>query len=182
MHLVEPEEVGPIEGDDPRITPPRPPHRRVSVSLVFTLSMLVAVVATIYLVLPARHNALATVAIEQHRAQDLAWDLDAPSVVELRAWAVGVVGKGVPLPDDTTKVIGARRIDVLHRPAAVMRLEIGGQPITYVVQNAHGITPHHYEQDDGDIHATTWRRGKFTCVAVGPKDSRTSWLAALPHK
>src|SRR5690242_1370658 len=125
MHLVEPEEVGPNEGDDPRITPPRPPHRRVSVSLVFTLSVLIGLVTTIYLVLPARHNVLLTEALERHRDTGVTWDLEAPTVPELRAWTIGVVGKDAPLPAETTRVIGARRISVLRRDAALMQLQIG---------------------------------------------------------
>jgi hypothetical protein len=179
MHLVEPEEVGPIEGDDPRVTPPRPPHRRVSVSLLFTLSVLIGLVVTIYLVLPARHNVLVTEALEQHRDPEPAWDLEAPSVNELRAWAIGVAGKEVPLPAEATTVIGARRIRVLRRDAALVRLRIGGDEITYLVQNSQGIAPKRHEQIDGELQATEWRRGKFTIVAVGPKHSASSWLATL---
>ncbi len=179
MHLVEPEEIGPIEGDDPRITPPRPPHRRVSVSLLFTLSVLVGLVVTIYLVLPARHNVLVTEAIERHRDSDQAWDLEAPTEAELRAWAIGVAGKDVPLPPASTKVVGARRVRVLRRDAAVMRLEIDGADVTYLVQNAQGIAPKRDTQVDGDLRATSWRRGKFTCVAVGPDASSGAWLGAL---
>ena len=182
MHLVEPEEVGPIEGDDPRITPPRPPHRRVSVSLLFTLSVLIGLVVTIYVVLPARHNVLVTEAIDRHGDSEVAWDLEAPSPAELRAWAIGVVGKGVPLPARTAKVVGARRLEVLHRPAALIRLHVGGDRITYLVQNAHGIAPHHAEQHTGELRAVAWRRGKFTCVAVGPDATADTWLPAVRAK
>jgi hypothetical protein len=199
MHLVEPEEVGPIEGDDPRITAPRPPHRRVSVSLLFTLSVLIGLVVTIYLVLPARHNVLLTEAIERHRDSGVTWDcascLDAPSHAELRAWAIGVVGKGVPLPNehiDTgdsmnkersfVKVIGARRVEVLNRDAALMRLQIGSDQVTYLVQHARGIAPKRDDKDDGELRATAWRNGKFTCVAVGPQTSTSTWLAAIKQK
>ncbi len=182
MHLVEPEEVGPIEGDDPRITPPRPPHRRVSVSLLFTLSVLIGTVVTIYLVLPARHNVLLTEAIERHRDTDVAWDIEAPTLPELRAWTIGVVGKDAPLPTDATKVIGARRISILRRDAALMRVQIGDDQVTYLVAKARGMAPKHDEQNDGDVHASAWRVGKFTCVAVGPQASSSAWLAAFkPH-
>lgn len=181
MHLVEPEEVGPIEGDDPRVTPPRPPHRRVSVSLLFTLSVLIGVVVTIYLVLPARHNVLLTEAIERHRDADVMWDLEAPSSAELRAWAIGVVGKGVPLPDVST-VVGARRVAVLNRPTALVRIKIGSDEVTYAVQNARGIAPKQDVKHDGELRATTWRRGKFTCVAVGPDATASTWLATVKKK
>ncbi len=178
MHLVEPEEVGPIEGDDPRVTPPRPPHRRVSVSLVFTLSVLIGLVVTIYMVLPARHNVLLTAAIERHRDPGEAWDLEKPSGTELRAWSIGVVGKDAPLPDAMT-VLGAKRVRVLKRDAALMRLQIGDDQITYLVQNARGIAPQGEEKDDGDLHAKAWRRGKFTSVVVGPKQSAPAWQLAF---
>jgi hypothetical protein len=179
MHLVEPEEVGPIEGDDPRITPPRPPHRRVSVSLLFTLSVLIGLVVTIYLALPARHNVLLTAAIEKHRDPGEGWDLDKPSQAELRAWAIGVVGKDPPLPEAAT-VIGAKRVSVLKRDAALMRLQIGADQVTYLVQNARGMPPKHDDKEDGDLRATAWRRGKFTVVAVGPLAG--DWLATVKTK
>lgn len=178
MHLVEPEDVGPIEGDDPRVTPPRPPHRRVSVSLLFTLSVLIGLVVTIYLVFPARHDVLATEAIAQHR-ESQTWDLEAPSPTELRAWAIGVVGKGVPLPAEAATVVGARRIEVLRRRAALIRLQVGGDQVTYLVQNSRGMTPDHAEHKDGDLRAVAWRRGKFTTVAVGPDATVATWLPSV---
>ena len=182
MHLVEPEEVGPIEGDDPRVTPPRPPHRRVSVSLMFTLSVLIGLVVTIYLVLPARHNVLLTEAIARHRDSDVTWDLDAPSLGELRAWTIGLFGKDVPLPKDGISVIGARRVRVLNRDAALIRLQVGGDQVTYVVQKTRGIQPKQEDKREGELRATTWRRGKYVCVGVGPHGSSSTWLAALDKK
>jgi hypothetical protein len=181
MHLVEPEEVGPIEGDDPRITPPRPPHRRVSVSLLFTLSVLIGLVVTIYLALPARHNVLLTAAIERHREPGEGWDLEKPSVPELRGWAIGVVGKDAPLPDAAI-VIGAKRVEVLRRDAALMQLKIGSDEVTYLVQKTRGMAPKHDEKQDGDLHAKAWRSGKFTIVAVGPRASSAAWLAVVKTK
>src|SRR5215216_1594696 len=137
MHLVEPEEVGPIEGDDALVTPPRPPHRRVSVSLLFTLSVLIGTVVTIYLVLPARHNVLLTEAVDYHRGAET-WDLDAPTMPELRAWAIGLVGKDVPLPTDGAKIVGAKRVEILNRDAALVRLQIGDDHVTYLVQGSRG--------------------------------------------
>lgn len=181
MHLVEPEEVGPIEGDDPRITPPRPPHRRVSVSLLFTLSVLIGLVVTIYLVLPPRHNVLITDAIDRHRDVDVTWDLERPTAAELRAWAIGVIGKDVPLPTDVTAVAGARRVQVLNRDTALMRLQLGSDQITYLVQRSHGITTPQ-EKRDGDLHARTWHCGKLMCAVVGPAASVSSWLPAVTKK
>jgi hypothetical protein len=179
MNLVEAEAVGPIEGDEPRITPPRPPHRRVSVSLLFTLSVLVGLVVTIYTVLPARHDEIVTEAVRQHRAEEQTWDLEAPTAPELRAWAIGVVGKGVPLPNDGTQIVGARRIHVLKRSAALIRLQINGEPVTYLVQHARGIAPEHVERAEGELRAVAWRKGKYTFVAVGSQASARDWVAAI---
>ena len=182
MHLVEPEEVGPIEGDDALVTPPRPPHRRVSVSLLFTLSVLIGTVVTIYLVLPARHNVLVTEAITYHREDAESWELDSPTPLELRAWAIGLVGKGVPLPNDGATIVGARRVEVLNRDAALMRLQVSGEHVTYLVQSSRGIAPKKLAQNEDGLHAEYWRRGKFNCVVVGPQASMQSWLAAFPKK
>ena len=76
MKLVEAEAEGPIEGETAIVTPPRPPHRRVSVSLLFTLTVLIGTVVAIYLMFPARHNVLLTEAIAQPPATEQAWDLD----------------------------------------------------------------------------------------------------------
>lgn len=177
MKLVEAEAVGPVEGDDALVTPPRPPHRRVSVSLLVTLSVLVGVVVTIYGVFPARHDVLVTEALEHHREDAPVWDLTAPNAVELRAWAIGVTGQDVPLP--IGPVIGARRIEVLHRPAALIRLHVGADQITYLVQHARGLAPDHAEHDAGDVRAVAWRHGAFSCVGVGPAASAPAWLGAL---
>src|SRR6476469_3626942 len=110
MHLIEAEATGPIEGDTPLVTPPRPPHRRVSVSLLFTLTVLIGTVVAIYLVFPARHNRLMTEAIEHHRDPAPAWDLTAPTAPELRAWSIGLLGKEPPLPAAGAKILGAARL------------------------------------------------------------------------
>jgi hypothetical protein len=178
MNLVEAEAVGPIEGEDAVVTAPRPPHRRVSVSLLFTLSVLIGTVVTIYVVLPARHDVLATEAFARHRDSG-AWDLEAPTAAELRAWAIGVVGKGVPLPTESMQIVGARRVDVLKRGAALMRLQLGADQVTYLVQHARGIAPIHVEHKDGDLRASVWRRGKFTIVVVGPDATAAAWATAF---
>jgi hypothetical protein len=179
MHLVEAEDVGPIEGDQPVVTPPRPIHRRVSVSLLFTLTVLVGLVVTIYTVFPARRDEIMSEAVRQHRVTDQSWDLEAPTYAELRPWAIGVAGKGVPLPPESAKIVGARRVEVLRRAAALIRLEINGEPVTYLVQHNRGIAPGHVERTDGDVHAVAWRQNKFTSVAVGPQASAASWTSAV---
>lgn len=178
MHLVEAEAVGPIEGDDALVTPPRPPHRRVSVSLLFTLSVLTGTVVAIYLLLPARHDLMVTEAIAHH-AEAGAWDLENPTPAELRAWSIGVVGKGAPLPNDAVKVVGAKRLQILKRGAALIRLDIAGEHVTYLVAHARGIPSQHVIRKEGELRAEGWRRGVFTCVAVGPEASAQTWLGAF---
>ena len=178
MNLVEAESTGPVEGDAPIVTPPRPRHRRVSVSLVFTLSVLIGLVVAIYQVFPARHNVFAHEALAHHR-EPAAWDLPAPSTPELRAWLVGAVGPGAPLPN--ASAIGASRIEVLDRHVALIRFKIGTDEVTYVVGRAGRITEH-AEIHDGDLRMVEWDKGAFVCAAVGPDATATAWLAAVGAK
>jgi hypothetical protein len=178
MKLVEPEAEGPIEGEAPIVTPPRPPHRRVSVSFLFTLTVLVGTVVAIYVAFPARHNLLVTEAIDRHRDTDPGWDLVAPTQAELRAWTIGALEKDVPLPTKADKILGARTITIHDRRAAVVRVAIDHAEVTYLVQHARGMAPKRTERTDGDLKAISWRAGKFTCVAVGPGGS-PGWIAAL---
>lgn len=179
MHLVEAEDVGPIEGDAPAVTPPRPPHRRVSVSLVFTLSVLTGLVVAIYTLLPLRHDEIITVALREHRASASAWDLTSPTPAELRAWTIGVVGKDVPALADGMTILGARRIEIVHRPAALVRAQIHGEPVTLVIQHSRGIAPERIERDEGDLRALSWRRERFRFVAVGSSTTAATWSAAV---
>ena len=182
MKLVEAESTGPVEGDDALVTAPRPPRRRVSVSLLFTLTVLIGTVVTIYATFPARHNVLMTEAIARH-ADTGAWDLAAPSPDALRGWLIGVVGKGAPLPGEGTaasvSVIGARQIQILNRAAALIRVRIGDDDITYLVQHARGIAPERSDRVDGALRAMAWRKGPFTLIAVGPDATSPTWRAAF---
>lgn len=183
MKLVEAESTGPVEGDAALVTPPRPPRRRVSVSLVFTLTVLVGTVVTIYVVFPARHDVLMAEAIARHRDGNPSWDLAAPSAGELRAWMIGVVGRGAPLPGEgaaaTPAVVGARRLEIQNRAVALIRLRVGGDVVTYLVQHARGIAPERSERVDGALRAVAWRKGPFTLVAVGADATAASWRTAL---
>lgn len=178
MHLVEAEAVGPIEGEDPVVLPPRPPHRRVSVSFLFTISVLIGTVVLIYVMLPARDGLLLTEAVSHHRDSG-PWDLEHPSADALKGWAIAVVGKDAPMPADVSNVVGARQLTILKRRAALIRLQIGGDEVTYLVQHARGIAPEQASRDDGDLHAEQRRRGKFTVVAVGPAATKDTWSRAL---
>jgi hypothetical protein len=182
MKLVEAESTGPVEGDAALVTPPRPLHRAVSVSLIFTLAVLVGTVATIYAVFPARHNVLVTKAIELHRDPP-GWDLTAPSLAELRAWMTGVVGKAPPVPADSAapavRVIGATEMSIFKRSAAIVRLQVGEDEVTYLVQHARGISPEHAERGDGELRAIEWRTGLYTVIAVGADADAKRWRAAF---
>lgn len=179
MSLVEAEATGPVEGDDPIVTPPRPRHRRVSVSLVFTLTVLIGTVVAIYLVFPARHNVLVQVALANHR-EPPAWDLPAPDESVLRAFLTGAVGKDAPMPK--YPALGAARIEVLDRHAALIRFKINNDEITYVVGRAARISPEHSETHDGELRIVEWPTGAFVCAAVGPDASAAAWLAAVGAK
>jgi hypothetical protein len=176
MKVVEAEIEGPVEGEDAVVTPPRPLHRRVSVSLLFTLSVLIGTVVTIYTVFPARHGVLMAETIARHR-EPPAWDLAAPSPAELRAWAIGVVGQDVPLPAPDLPIIGAKRIDVLKRHVALVRVKVGTDEVTYAVQHSRSAAPEPGNREDGDLRTVSWRQGPFTCVAVGPKPG--AWVSAI---
>jgi hypothetical protein len=192
VKLVEAESTGPVEGDAALVTPPRPPHRRVSVSLVFTLTVLVGTVVTIYAMFPARHNLLMTEAIAHHRDPGGAWDRATPTRDALRAWMIGAIGKDAPLPGEAATVIGARQLEILNRAAALIRTRIGDDEVTYVVQRARGIAPEGAERVEGGetggkapygingaLRAVAWRRGRFTVVAVGADATAARWRARL---
>jgi len=178
MKLVEAEAEGPVEGEEPVVTPPRPPHRRVSVSFLFTLTVLTGTVVAIYMAFPARNNVLLTEAIARHRAPP-EWDLVAPTAAELRAWSVGVVGKDAPLPAAEAPIVGARAIEILDRRAALVRLTVGSDQVTYLVQHARGIAPETSERSEDGLRALAWRRGAFTYVVVGPAETAGAWGPAV---
>lgn len=182
MKLIEAEAVGPVEGEEAIVTPPRPPHRRVSVSLVFTLTVLIGTVVAIFLVFPARHEVFLSEALARHRTQP-AWDLATPTGAEARAWATGLVGAKAPLPvlDANVKVIGVSRIELLDRPAALLRLAIGPDEVTYIVQPSRGIAKKADQRTAGDLRAVSVRRDGYSAAAAGPAATADRWLASIPH-
>jgi hypothetical protein len=135
-------------------------------------------VVTIYTVFPARHGVMMDDAIARHREAQ-AWDLTSPSPTELRAWAIGVVGQGVPLPPAELPVVGARRAELLKRPVAVVRVKIGGDEVTFAVQHSRSASPEHGDRVDGGDRAVLWHQGKFACVAVGPQKTASAWLPVI---
>ena len=91
---------------------------------------------------------------------------------------LGFAGKEPPLPP-ISAVKGASRIVVLDRDAALMRLTLGEDDVTYLCQRARGISPDYSDRTDGDLRAYAWKKGSFTCVAVGPTASSDRWHAAF---
>ena len=181
--LVETDEQRPDDEDPPVAVPrpPRPEHRRVYTSLLFTV--LVGTVVAVYLSFPARHHVLASAAIARHRNPAVAWELPGPTSSELRAWMIGVVGGEAPLPPglDQTKVIGAETLEVLGRRTAVVRMHAGADEVTYVVARARGVAPR-ASRTDADLRVFEWRRGPWALVAVGPDATSPAWAPILGAK
>lgn len=179
MKLVEADAEGP-SGEEPIVTPPRPEKRRVSISLVFTLSVLIATVVTIYMVFPARNNELLTTALTEHAAAPT-WDLTSPSEPELRAWMLGAVGRGAPLPAGLHPS-GAAQVWVLRRATAVLRYPHPDGDFTYVVQHVRSASPRSSERKAEGFRAVQWREGDWLIVTVGPDNSNASWLTAARQR
>ena len=180
MKLVETDTAGPRgaeEVEDETVqTPPRPEHRRVSVSLLFTIAVLVGTVVTIYKVFPERHNALMTAALEAHHA-DAEFELAGPSQSQLVAWSTALLGKDVPWPalEPDVEIVGVRALTVLNRSAAMVRYRIGGDPVTVVVQQPRDTPPRKHHRRDGDDLCLSWRAHKWTFIAVGPVSGAHRW-------
>lgn len=182
MKLVETDRHGPPGVDDgsETITPPRPEHRRVSISLVLTALVLVGTVATVYLVFPERHNLLMTRALEAHREVP-EFQLERPSEAELKAWSIALLDRRVPWPslDQGLEVIGAGSLSVLNRRAALARYRVSTDDITLVVQAAREVPPRKHRRINGDEYVVSWRKGRWTFVAVGPAGTVDNWKSRL---
>lgn len=187
MKLIDAETHGPdedhvLEEEGPAI-PPRPEHRRVSISLLFTLFVLSATVVTVYVMVPERHNALMTTALDAHRGE-LEYELEAPSFSELRAWGIALLGREVPWiePGPGIEIEGARSADVLNRTAAMVRYRVDGEPVTLLVQRPRDAVPRTYRRTEGELWCVSWRHGTFTFTAVGPADQeRWKELVGAPR-
>ena len=146
------------------------------VSLGFTVAVLLGTVVTIYAVFPARHNYLATAATEAHHASD-GWQVAAPTTDMLRVWALGILGEEVPLPAAAPDlaVVGARRVELLNRPAAVIRYRIADSDVTMVIQRSRDPGARRVSRSEGGDHVESWRRGKWSIAAVGPDATAAAW-------
>ena len=169
------------DAEDPAVAPPPPPpprrdKRRVSVSFVFTVTVLVGCVVAVFTLFPSRHNQVATSALAAHR-DTAAWDLERPDAPTLIAWAKGAVGRDPPVPDGPGLVpLGARRIAILRRPAAVIRYQIGGDQVTVVLQRARDLQRRTLHDDHDGDRVEAWRAGAWTVIAVGPRATVATWL------
>jgi hypothetical protein len=178
MKLVETDAEGP-SAEASMVTPPPPEKRRVSISLIFTVSVLVATVVTIYTVFPARDNELLTVALRSHRAPP-AWDLTHPDEAALRAWTLAAVGKRAPLPAGLPAE-GAALISILRRPTALVRYRLGAVDITYVLQRVHALSPPAAQRVVDGLRAVQWREGDWLVIGVGPEQD-DAWLGAAKRR
>jgi len=176
MKLVETDTEGP-DRDTPDVSAPRPEHRRVAVSAVLTILVLVGTVVTIYMVFPKRDNQLMTRAHEFHRTSG-SYDLDQPKREQLATFALGILGK-VPWPDDKLKIIGVTSGAILDFPAVMVRYEIGGRAVSLVVQRARDTPPRRHTRTRGDHRSESWRVQKWTFVAVGPAKDPDDWQKAI---
>lgn len=172
------------DAEDPVAPPPPPPKprldkRRVSVSFLFTMAVLIGCVVAVFTLFPSRHNHIADVALAAHRA-DEPWDVDHPDAATLTAWAKGAVGRDPPVPAAPGLVpIGARTITILRRPAAVIRYQAGADQVTVLLQRARDLQSRTLHEDRGGDRVEAWRHGAWTIIAVGPAATVATWLPLI---
>ncbi len=178
MKLIESDAEGP-KVEESITTAPRPEKRRVSISLLFTLTVLTGTVVTIYTLLPARNQVLVTEALAGHRRDIKSFDVVGPTAGELQAWTTGALGKQTPLFAVPGAVPLAAGVITIHRRnASIVRYRVGADDVTVLMQHAKGWSPESAERDDGDLHASLKRVGRWTVVTVGAKATMATWL---PH-
>jgi len=176
MKLIESDAEGPIV-EESTTTPPRPEKRRVSISLLFTLAVLVGTVVTIYTLLPARNQILVTEAFAGHRRDRTTFDVVGPTGGELQAWTTGALGKQVPMfAMPGAAPLAAAVITIHRRNASLVRSRVGTEEFTVLMQHAQGWAPESAERDDGELHASLKRVGPWTVVTVGLKATMATWL------
>ncbi len=180
MKLVDTDASAPSpEGDDPppRATPPRPEHRRVAVSFLFTVAVLAGTVITIYAVFPPRNGLIVSEAVSEHRAAPQGWQLEHPTAVELDAWALAVLGERAPLPRPRggVDVIGARPLEILRRRAVFVRYRIGADEVSLLIQRARDLPARRISRAEDRDQVEAWRDDPWTVIAVGPAASAAAW-------
>lgn len=176
MKLIESDAEGP-KVEESTTTAPRPEKRRVSISLLFTLAVLVGTVVAIYTLLPARNQVLVTEALAGHRRDIKTFDVVGPTVGELQAWTTGALGKQAPVFAVLGAVPLAASVITIHRRnASLVRYRVGTEELTVLMHHAKGWSPESAERDDGDLHASLKLVGRWTVVIVGAKATMATWL------
>jgi hypothetical protein len=91
VKLVDADAEDPAVAPPPPTTPPRLDKRRVSVSFLFTVTVLIGCVVAVFTLFPSRHNQVAASALAAQRASAPLVDErpDAPS----GHWGKGAVGR-----------------------------------------------------------------------------------------
>lgn len=166
------------DGDVERPSPPRPERRRVHVSLIVTMSVLVATVVLVYALFPKRDNELLEAALDAHLEPGSA-TLTRPSQAELDAWTIGLLGSAVPWPEIEAEVLDARSRVVLRRNVAVVRYQIGQDTITLAACAARSSPPRTHRRTREGLYAVSWRRERWTFVAVGPAGTAERWAPVV---
>jgi hypothetical protein len=154
--------------------------RSNSVSVLLTLLALGATVAGIYGFFPRRDNELMTQAIEAHRRRTTP-DFAAPTDRELEAWTLGAVGEPVPWPERTAQIrpLGAIGLEIQKGRAAMVRYEVAGNQVSIVARRARDPARRTARRLADDLAARSWRRGRWTFVAVGPAAAADQWIALI---
>jgi hypothetical protein len=149
--------------------------RSNSVSLLLSFGVLVAIVLCVYLVFPHRDQEALTQAVAEHRS-DAPFDLARPSAAELSAWSNGVMGGEVPWPQAPgLEIVGARSAQIMKRRAALARYVAAGVQVTLIVQRNREMPPRTRRKEAGGDLVVSWRRGKWTYVAVGTAAAQDRW-------
>ena len=178
MKLVETDDADPSAHPEPpvRATPPRPEKRQAMVSLLFTVTVLVGTVVAVFTIFPERHNEILESTVAAHR-NTAPWDVTAPDPTTLAAYIQGVLGEAPPLPAAGPDLvpIGARDLTILDRRAALVRYRLGNDEVSYLVQRGRDIPRRRESRKTGDVAVDAWRNGIWTCVAVGPAATQSTW-------
>ncbi len=158
--------------------------RSNSISVVVTILALGGTVAAVYGLFPRRDNELMTQSAIEHRRTEVTYDLETPTEPEIRAWSAGALGSGIPwvMPQEGIEVLGARSLQIQKRRTALVRYRLGGVEVTIVAQRGRDTPPRKHRRVDGDDLVASWRDGKWTFVAVGPKATSDKWLAIIGAK
>lgn len=176
---------GDQEGDPDTVATARPPRRRVPISVLLTISILVGIVVAVYELLPERHSMLLTRGVELH-GEPPGFDLERPTADELVAWSKALPGQRggtIPWPalasgDSVVapaQIIGAASVEILARRAAVVRYRVSGVEVTLVVARARDALPRTHRRRKNGTSAISWRNDTWTFVAAGATEKREIW-------